>query len=175
MMQSPQATASLKTKVVRKPLPLEKSQLLQKTVAVAPVSKIGSNINNGSQMISSLLQSSSTLDQSVATSSLSNLQTASLLASTSNSEKSNSTLMSGVIPSDNLLQHILTGSLTAKAVTKPSVSPTGNAKPGEPMVIAPKVKPVLPDGLPELLLSKITLLEMVCTYIDCIQNTLIHI
>ena len=29
-------------------------------------------------------------------------------------------------------------------------------------MVVPKVKPALPDGLPEQLLSKITLLEMVC-------------
>lgn len=163
MMQNPQATANLKTKVVRK-LPLEKSQLLHTKSAegLTPVNKIGSNINNSTQILSSLLQSGSP-DQPVTTSSLSVLQ-ASLLTSTSNSETS------GVTPSDNLLQHILTGSLTAKTEklgVKTSTSPTGNVnnKPGESTVVVPKVKPVLPDGIPETLLSKITLLEMVCIVI----------
>ena len=163
------ATANLKTKVVRK-IPLEKSQLVHTKMAegLTPVNKIGSNINSSTQILSSLLQVGS-LDQPDTTSSSSNLQTP-VLANASNSATSNSTLTGGVSPSDNLLQHILTGSLTAKTEklgTKSS--PTGN-NPGESVVVVvPKVKPVLPDGLPESLLSKITLLEMVCMYVFIVQ------
>ena len=164
MMQNPQVTANLKTKVRK--LPLEKSQLLHARTAegLTPVSKIGSNISSSSEIISSLLQTGS-LDQSVTTSSLSKLPTG-LLPSASNTEMSNSTSMSTVTPSDNLLQHILTGSLTAKT-EKLGVKSSGgsvNDKPGEPVAVVPKVKPVLPDGIPESLLSKITLLEMVRMY-----------
>ena len=162
MMQNPQAATNLKTKVRK--LPLEKSQLLHAKVSegLTPVNKIGSNINSSSEIISSLLQSGS-LDQSVTTSSLSNLQT-SLLASTSNAETSNSTLIGGVTPSDNLLQHILSGSLSAKTEklgTKSSPTGKVNNKPASESATLPKVKPTLPDGIPESLLSKITLLEMV--------------
>lgn len=163
MMQNPQVTSNLKTKVRK--LPLEKSQLLHARTAegLTPVNKIGSNINNSSEIISSLLQTGS-LDQSVTTSSLSKLPTG-LLPSASNTEMSNSTSISAVTPSDNLLQHILTGSLTAKT-EKLGVKSSGgsvNNKPGEPVAVVPKVKPVLPDGIPESLLSKITLLEMSIT------------
>jgi len=170
MMHNPQATANLKTKVVRKSLPLEKSQLLHAKTSdgVVPGNKIGNNISNSTQILSSLLHSG-TLDQPVEAS---NMQ-ASLLTSASDSEINNSTLMTSVTPSDNLLQHILTGSLTAKTEklgVKPSTTPTGNVKLSESggIVVPPKVKPVLPDGIPELLLSKITLLEMVSN--RCTQN-----
>ena len=167
MLQNPQAATNLKTKVVRK-LPLEKSQLVHTKMAegLTPVNKIGSNISNSTQILSSLLQGGS-LDQPATTSNSVNLQ-AMLLESASNSATCNSTSASGVTPSDNLLQHILTGSLTAKAEkfgTKSSQTGSVNNKPGEPAVVVPKMKPVLPDGLPESLLSKITLLEMVCMYI----------
>ena len=166
MMHNPQAATNLKTKVRK--LPLEKSQLLHAKMSegLPPVNNIGNNITNSSEIISSLLQGGS-LDQSITTSSLSNLQT-SLLTSASNSEMSNSTLMSGVTPSDNLLKSILSGSLSAKTekLGVKSSSPTGkvNNKPASESAALPKVKPVLPDDLPESLLSKITLLEMVCMY-----------
>ena len=166
-MQNPQATTNLKAKVVRK-IPLEKSQLVHTKMAegLTPVNKIGSNINNSTQILSSLLQGGS-LDQPVTTSGSPNSQ-ASLLASASNSATNDSTLASGVTPSDNLLQHILTGSLTAKAEklgTKSSPPGNVNNKSSESVaIVVPKAKPVLPDGIPLSLLSKITLLEMVCMY-----------
>ena len=166
MMQNPQATTNLKVKVVRK-IPIEKSQLIHAKMAegLTPVNKIGSNISNSTQILSSLLQSGS-LDRPVTTSSLSNSQTP-LLTNASNSEMSSTTSVTSVSPSENLLNHILTGSLTAKSENmgqKSSSAGNVNNKPGESMVVTvPKVKPLLPDGLPESLLSKITLLEMVCT------------
>lgn len=165
MMQNPQAATNLKTKVVRK-IPLEKSQLVHTKMAegLTPVNKIGSNISNSTQILSSLLQGGS-LDQPGTTSNSANSQTL-LLESVSNSAMGNSTTASGVTPSDNLLQHILTGSLTATAEKLGTKSPqkgSVNDKPGESaVVVTPKVKPALPDGIPESLLSKITLLEMVC-------------
>ena len=171
MMHNPQAATNLKTKVRK--LPLEKSQLLHAKMSegLPPVNNIGNNITNSSEIISSLLQGGS-LDQSITTSSLSNLQT-SLLTSASNSEMSNSTLMGGVTPSDNLLKSILSGSLSAKTekLGVKSSSPTGkvNNKPASESAALPKVKPVLPDDLPESLLSKITLLEMVCIVV-CMNN-----
>ena len=156
MMQNPQATTNLKVKVVRK-IPIEKSQLVHTKMAegLTPVNKIGSNISNSTQILSSLLQGSS-LDKPVTAS-----QTP-LFTNASNSEMSSST---NVSPSENLLNHILTGSLAAKTeMSGQKSSSTGNInnKPGESVVAIPKVKPLLPDGLPESLLSKITLLEMVC-------------
>jgi len=150
---------SLKTKLV-KPVQLEKSKLVTSKGAdeVAPVNTIGDNLSSSSQMLSNLLQSGGApLTQH--TSSTPSLITmhSSAIDSASNSSMTNS---GAVTPSDSLLKHILTGSLSAKA-EKMDTKPDGPAKMAEPVVV-PKVKPVLPDGLPEALVSKITLLELVC-------------
>ena len=118
-------------------------------------------------MLSNLLQSGglSTTQHTSATSSLINMQS-SALYSASNSSMAHSNLTSAVTPSDILLKHILTGSLSAKS-EKMDTKPDGPIKIAETVVV-PKVKPVLPDGLPEALVSKITLLELVCTVYMCV-------
>jgi len=155
---------SLKSKLA-KPLQLEKSKLVTCKGAdeVAPVNTIGDNVSNSSQMLSNLLQSGGlpTTQHTSATSSLINMQSPAL-NSASNSSMAHS---SAVTPSDILLKHILTGSLSAKS-EKMDTKPNGPVK--TETVVVPKVKPVLPDGLPEALVSKITLLELVCTMYMCV-------
>jgi len=111
-------------------------------------------------MLSTLLQSGglSSTQHTSATTSVLTLQSSGP-SSVSNSPMTHSDLSSSVAPSDTLLKHILTGSLSAKT-EKMDASPNGPVKPAEPVVVL-KVKPVLPDGLPEALVSKITLLELV--------------
>ena len=162
-MQSTQKPG-LKTKLV-KSFQSDKSKLVTSKGVdeVAPVNTIGNNLSNSSQMLSNLLQSGglSSTQHTSATSSLINMQS-SALNSASNSSMSHSNLAGAVTPSDNLLKHILTGSLSAKT-EKMDTKPDGPVKVAEPVAI-PKVKPVLPDGLPEALVSKITMLELVCMY-----------